>query len=145
MSIVERTKIIMIQRYEILTFFDCTTTGVQNHRRSSAISHEEWHLKRNQQRNYETIIQCISLRCQPLNINGAHISSNADNQLYWTIQFETDKEDIFLINGDPVGILKQDCEHVPMIVGLEESERELFFTPYMITQGSSVNTFFQQM
>ena len=134
-----------MQSFEVLTFFDCTATGVQNHRRSKNLSDEDWHYKRNQQRNFETIIQCLSLRCQPMNINGPYVFSNNDGQLYWKLKFETDKQDIFLKDNNPVGILELDCNHVPMIVGLDESERELFFTPYMITKGSSQNTFFQQM
>lgn len=135
----------MTQRYEVVTFFDCTETGVHNHRRSVNLSHENWHYKRNQQRNFETLIQCISLRCQPMNIKGPHTFSNDDGQLYWNFSFETDKQDIFLLDNDPVGILKQDCNQVPMIVGLNESEKELFFTPYIITLGNSPNTHFQQL
>jgi len=135
----------MVHRYQVVTFFDCTKTGIQNHRRSASLTVSDWQYLRNQQRNYETIIQCLSLRCQPLNIAGPYIYTNNDNQLYWSIQFETDKEDIFRLKDDPIGVLKQDCQHVPMIVGLGESERELFFTPYMITHGSSTNTFFQQV
>jgi len=134
-----------MQRFEVDTFFDCTATGVQNHRRSKNLSDEDWHYKRNQQRNFETIIQCISLRCQPMNIKGSYVFSNDDGQLYWHFTFETDKQDIFLKDNNPVGILELDCNHVPMIVGLGESERELFFTPYMITKGSSQNTFFRQV
>jgi hypothetical protein len=135
----------MNQRFEVATFFDCTATGVQNHKRSKNLSDQEWYFQRNQQRNFETILQCISLRCQPLNINGPYVLSNNESQLYWTFTFESDKQDIFLLHNDPVGLLKQDCHQVPMIVGLSESERELFFTPYLITQGSTPNTFFQQL
>ena len=80
-----------------------------------------------------------------MNISGPYIHSNNEGQLYWTLSFESDKQDIFLSNDDPVGVLKQDCNHVPMIVGLGESERELFFTPYMITLGATPNTFFQSV
>ena len=135
----------MIQRFKITTFFDCTATGVQNHRRSKNLSDEEWHFQRNQQRNFETILQCVSLRCQPMNIQGSFVNSNNDGQLYWSLLFESDKQDIFLLDQDPCGILKQDCNHVPMIIGLTETERELFFTPYLITQGAAPNIFFQRL
>ena len=134
-----------MQRFEVDTFFDCTATGVQNHRRSKNLSDEDWHYKRNQQRNFETIIQCLSLRCQPMNINGPYVFSNNEGQLYWNFSFETDKQDIFLKDSNPVGILELDCNHVPMVVGLGESVRELFFTPYMITTGDNQNTFFRQL
>ena len=134
-----------MQSFEVTTFFDCTATGVQNHRRSENLSNEDWNYKRNQQRNFETIIQCLSLRCQPMNINGPYVFKNNDGQLYWKLKFETDKQDIFLKDNNPVGILELDCNHVPMIVGLDESERELFFTPYLITQGAAPNIFFQRL
>ena len=134
----------MMQRFDVATFFDCTETGVHSHRRSVNMAYDDWHFKRNQQRNFETIIQCISLRCQPMNITGPFVFSNNDGQLYWNFKFETDKQDIFLKENNPVGILELDCNHVPMIVGLGESEKELFFTPYMITIGTSQNTFFRQ-
>jgi len=135
----------MIQRYEVKTLFDCTATGVQNHRRASGMEHDEWHFKRNQQRNFETIVQCISLRCQPLNISGPYKYSNDNGQLYWQFGFETDKEDIFRKGINPVELLEEDCNHVPMIIGLSESEKDLFFTPYMITQGKTANTIFAQV
>jgi len=135
----------MLYRYEVSTLFDCTATGVQNHRRTSGMDNEEWHYKRNQQRNFETIIQCISLRCQPMNINGPYVFSNNENQLYWQFSFETDKQDIFLKNNNPVELLEEDCNQVPMIIGLGESVKELFFTPYMITQGKTANTIFAQV
>ena len=134
-----------MQRFEVMTFFDCTETGVVNHKKPSDMMPEDWHFRRNQQRNWETLLQCISLRCQPLNIQGPYVFTNNEGQLYWVFSFETDKPDIFNLKGDRTGILKQDCDRVPMIVGLTESERELFFTPYMITTGSSRNTYFEQV
>ena len=134
----------MIQRFEVKTFFDCTATGVQNHRRQNDMPHDEWRFRRNQQRNFETILQCISLRCQPLNISDPFVFSESDGKLCWNFSFETEKQDIFLLENDPVGILKNDCNQVPMIVGLEETVKDLFFTPYMITLGKHVNTVFVQ-
>ena len=132
----------MIQRIQVSTIFDCTVTNVKNYRRGN-LSDEEWNFQRNQQRNYETLIQCLSLRCQPLNINGPYVFSSEDNgDLYWTLTFETDKTDIFRQGDDSLALVKQDCNHVPMIVGLTESNKELFFTPYLITVGKSTNTFF---
>jgi hypothetical protein len=134
-----------MQRYEVSTLFDCTATGIQNHRKLHNMDSEEWHFKRNQQRNFETILQCISLRCQPMNINGPYNFSNNEGQLYWQFSFETDKQDIFRKENNPVGLLEEDCYLVPMITGLNESEKELFFTPYMITQGKTANTIFTQV
>ena len=132
----------MLQRFEVHTFFDCTATGVTNNRGRNDRDSDTWHYQRNQQRNWETVLQCISLRCQPLNIQGPYMFTNRENQIFWSFLFETDRADIFLKDDDPVAVLKEDCDGVPMIVGLGESERELFFTPYMITKGNTPNTYF---
>lgn len=132
----------MLQRIEVHTFFDCTATGITNNRGSGSEDPDSWHRLRNQQRNWETLVQCISLRCQPLNITGPFTFTNHENQIFWSFMFEIDRSNIFLKDGDPVGLLKDDCNGVPMIVGLDESERELFFTPYLITKGKNPNTHF---
>jgi len=135
----------MIQRIQVSTMFDCTATNVKNYRRGN-LPEEEWNFQRNQQRNWETLLQCLSLRCQPLNINGPYVfTAKDDDNLYWTFTFETDKTDIFYKDGDQLGLVKDDCNHVPMIVGLTETDKELFFTPYLITTGKQANTFFQAL
>ena len=52
---------------EVITQFDITPTDVKSYRRNSELDDAEWNYQRNQQRNFETILQCISLRCQPMN------------------------------------------------------------------------------
>ena len=58
------------------TLFDCSPTGITGHFRSSQIPFEDrvgqsirniedWNRARNQQRNWETLQQMISLRAQP--------------------------------------------------------------------------------
>lgn len=134
-----------MQRVELSTLFDLTQTNVKGHRRNADLDDETYNYKRNQQRNYETVLQCIGLRCQPLNIKGPWVFSNNEGELYWQMSFETDREQIFAKGTDPLGILKQDFNGVPMIVGLDETYKDLFFTPYMITEGKSANTIFTQI
>ena len=61
------------------TLFDCTHTGVTGHFRPQQLPYttksgikletpEHWNLARNQQRNWESILQIVSLRTQPMNI-----------------------------------------------------------------------------
>ena len=130
-----------MQKISVATMFDCTPTGIRSYRKGN-LEDTEWNFQRNQQRNWETLLQCISLRCQPLNIRGTYTYITEDNHLYWTFDFENDRQDIFLLGDDPLGALKADCHGVPMIVGLTESNRELFLTPYMITTGNHPNTIF---
>jgi len=51
----------MTQRIMITTTIDITPTGVRN-----KSDDPDWLLKRNQQRNYDTLVQVIGLRTQPL-------------------------------------------------------------------------------
>lgn len=130
-----------MQKISVATMFDCTRTEVRSYRKGN-LDDIDWNFQRNQQRNWETMLQCISLRCQPLNVSGPYIYTNENHQLYWTFSFENDRQDIFLLDDDPLGALKADCHGVPMLVGLTESIRELFLTPYLITTGDRPNTVF---
>ena len=134
----------MNQKIEVATYFDCTETGVRSHRRNNDTSPEDWNFKRNQQRNFETILQVISLRCQPLNIQGPYVfTEEKSGNLAWHFSFTTDRQDIFLKDNDPVGWLKIDCSGVPMLLGLGETKKDLFFSPYLVTSGDLINIFFQ--
>jgi hypothetical protein len=105
----------------VLTDFDCRPTGVTGHFRTSALPFEDqagqpitdlesWNSSRNQQRNWETILQLIGLYTQP-----QRISSVRMEQGRWEFDFETDFDDVFRLNDDPVGLLKQACRGVPII------------------------------
>jgi hypothetical protein len=61
------------------TLFDCTFTGVTGHLRPQQLpfttktgltidTPEQWNRSRNQQRNWESLLQIISLRTQPMNV-----------------------------------------------------------------------------
>jgi hypothetical protein len=74
-----------------------------------------WLRSRNQQRNWETLMQLISLYTQPLRVSPVRLQ-----QRQWQFDFDTDQEDIFRLNGDPVGRLKQSCNGVPVINYVEQ-------------------------
>lgn len=133
----------MIQKISVQTYFDITPTGVKNYRKNTNMDTEEWSFQRNQQRNYETLIQCFSLRCQPLNISLPKIIVLNNDEVVWSFTFQTDVDGVFVKNGDDLALLKDDCDGVPMIVGLTETVKDLFFTPYMISTGESQNIFFK--
>jgi hypothetical protein len=94
------------------TTFDITATGVTGHYKPSRVpftdrtghviaNERDWNLARNQQRNWETLTQLISLRTQVDNI----------------FDFEIESDTVFLLGTDPLGILKNDCQGVPMLLG----------------------------
>jgi hypothetical protein len=105
----------------ISTLFDCTTTGVvgryreergrfQDHSGQWIESQEHWERARNQQRNYETLVQVLSLRTQLDNITASRHDNNT-----WSFSAVTDREGVF---GPDFAALLDDCDNVPMIPGM---------------------------
>lgn len=108
------------------TLFDITATGVTGHYKPSRIPFQDsagqhidtveaWNRARNQQRNWETVTQLLSLRTQLVNIN-----TPTKTHTEWTFEFEIDNDNLFWTANDDLGILKHDCEGVPMLTGLGE-------------------------
>ena len=104
------------------TTFDITATGVTGHYKPSRIPFRDrnghlitdegtWNTARNQQRNWETLTQLISLRTQVNDITDPVYVDNV-----WSFEFAVDSDTIFLYNNDTLGMLKQDCNEVPMLL-----------------------------
>ena len=114
----------MIQHIKIHIDFDITNTGVVRNFKASNMpctiggrtitSEAEWIKLRQQQANWETLVQLISLRTQPMNIR------TIVNKKDWTLEFDVEVKDVYMKDGDPLGYLKEDCENVPMLTGLDE-------------------------
>jgi len=114
-------------RIQCQTLFDITATGITGHIKpgrlpfidragTKIVDADQWHRSRNQQRNWETITQLISLRTQ-VNM----LTDPVKIQDRWQFEFEVENQNIFADNGDPLAILKIDCDSVPMLTGLSES------------------------
>ena len=134
-------------KFSCFTLFDITATGVTGHYKQSRIpfndqsgnvvdSESAWNHARNQQRNWETIQQLISLRTQ---INNT--TQPVKREQGWYFEFETDTPDIFGTTNNPVAILVQDADLVPMLTGLTEQEK---VSPTLHTQGSGHNIWFKK-
>ena len=111
------------------TFFDCTHTGVTGHFRESQLplvtktglvikTSADWNRARNQHRNWESLIQVISLRTQPMDV--VLPKKQPDG---WHFEFNVEAEGVLSggHNTDDLAGLAADCEGVPMITGLDES------------------------
>lgn len=113
------------------TLYDITKTDVG--RRQSVIreSSEQERALRNKQINYETLLQIISMRCQPENIStpkatevkkdkrwGTQYSSKLNT---WEFTFDVYAREVFNDGTDKLGNLYKDSVGVPMIVKLEET------------------------
>lgn len=121
----------MPRRIKIHTDFDITNTGVmRNYKEGINLpakingrlinSKDEWIKLRRQQSNWETLVQVISLRTQPLNVR---TTVNKDD---WTLEFDIDSNHVFKKGDDILGLLKEDIANVPLLTDLDE-HRDLEF------------------
>jgi len=121
----------MTQRITCRTQFDITATGVRSnfHRNRMPFDSQQgvridtdqaWNRARNQQRNWETINQVLSLRALPTDITDPVIIEQ-DGLRLWQFEFSVEQPGALAADGDAVGALKQDCVGVPMITGLTEN------------------------
>jgi hypothetical protein len=128
-----------------LTLFDITETGITGHFRPTQIPFTnrvgntisnitDWNRSRNQQRNFETITQVLQLRTQIFDVTAPTKNGK------WEFEFDVEANEIYQLDQDTFGILKQDCEDVPMIVGLDD---EYVLTPSLVTSGSQQNIWFE--
>ena len=132
-------------KIRITTKFDCTTTGTTGHYRNNRMPYQDqaentindqdsWSKSRNQQRNYETLVQLLSLRTQLVTVGSTTVRDN-----FWEFEIESDRDDVF---SDDFASLKLDCEGVPMIVDLNEHGD---LNPVLTTQGSDPNIWFEKI
>lgn len=84
-----------------------------------------------QQQNYQTLQQIINLRnlidnnddpfVETRDVTGEFGSSYKGEHKVWTYEFEVDHNDAYNDGEDPVGLLKQDMEQIPVLGGLTET------------------------
>ena len=130
------------------TFFDCSATGVTGHFRPSQVPFSDrigreiqdlqsWNYARNQQRNWETLTQLISLRTQPVSVASLGHASGI-----WSFEFEVESSLVYSTSGheNDISGLVNECEGVPMITGLTET---LTQETVLITQGTNQNIWFE--
>jgi len=130
------------------TLFDCSPTGITGHFRSSQIPFEDrvgqvirniddWNRARNQQRNWETLQQMISLRAQPYIIKSPQVR---DNQ--WVFEFEVEAAGVYSTTADIDNLtgLLNECAGIPMIVNLNETEQ---LEPSLTINGPNQNLWFE--
>jgi hypothetical protein len=129
------------------TLFDCSVTGITGHYKSSQIPFEDqaghtitdlttWHRARNQQRNWETLLQIVGLRTQPQDIEYPTCKDGV-----WQFSFTVEADGVFGItnSSNPLAGLEHDCNNVPMVVDLDERDG---LHPALQTQGENQNIWF---
>ena len=134
--------------FKLITLVDITPTGVIR----SNNNDYSLQLKRNQQRNFETVLQVLSLRTQPHILKwpcSMHkFSANKIKQFFgetfhdkdhnvWTFYFTADHPDSYNTSAGELEGLKRDFEQVPIITGLTETAN--FMLPIFYPHGSIKN------
>lgn len=134
--------IFMTDAFVLTTLIDITKTGVIRGNSKD----------RDQQRNWETVLQVLSLRTQPVIIEGPVKIDSVDfkkhlglketygefyhdfpfPQTIWAIRFSSEQSGIYTIEQ-----LYEDFDKVPFIMGLDETVR--FMLPMFNSYGSLKN------
>jgi hypothetical protein len=133
--------------YQAYTLIDITPTG-------QTVYSRERELERNQQRNWETVLQLINLRTQTEIIETSDTVKNIKdlNQVFginytglhkiWSFKFSVDYAEIYRDGADSYGLLKSDFKLTPIILDLTETaEPEM---PLFYTSGPWKNVYFNQ-
>ena len=120
-------------KIQCVTLFDITRSGINTRRQEHGIVDEQYQKKRNQQSNFETVLQLVSMRGQPENITDpekimAVPTKSNFGKLYetkskiptWTFFFEINQQDVFTDEDGELGKLAKDCVGIPIITGLDE-------------------------
>ena len=123
-------------KIKVKTLFDITATGVTGHIKSlrPPYTPETWTRARNQQRNWETLTQIINLRTQIMSMTDPELIDDT-----WCFEFESEAN-VWDDGTDSVGVLKQDCESVPM---LRELDNDPDVDSTLITSGPRQNIWFE--
>ena len=113
--------------YQVYTLIDITKTGVTTYSK-------EKEKQRNQQRNWETVMQILGLRAQLLDVKYLG-STQVDVKDYsfganyngvhamWQFEFTIEHADLYTIANDRYGALKNDFRIAPIILGLDETAK----------------------
>jgi hypothetical protein len=129
------------------TLFDITATGVTGHCKPANMPFtdrvgqnihdvDSWNRSRNQQRNWETITQILSLRTQLFDIVDP-IPDQISRR--WMFEFETESDGIYGPVEDPTSVLRLDATGVPM---LRKLNNDPDIEPVLVTAGPRQNIWF---
>jgi len=138
-----------MQRIKICTSFDITQTGVNRPYKQQTLpvningnvinTVDDWNRLRRQQSNWETVLQILLFRIQPVNITNPEKQGTASK---WCFTFESETELAFFKDGDPLGALYDDFNGTPIILDLGEKKGLL---PYISTSGTKQNIWFEEV
>lgn len=106
-------------RYKIITLIDIT--------RSNPARENTDKIKLGQQANFNSLLQAIGLRSNvswlrdPQKHTGTLPDRIGGKAAHWIWEFDVERDEVFLKDGDPVGLLVDDLHGVPIVDLLENS------------------------
>ena len=114
-----------MQTIEIKTLIDITNTN-----KARLLDGQEF--EHNQFKNWTTLLQCLGLRSiinyeTNSTVETVDIKDLGFGKAYkgkhnvWTFTFTTDRVNVYLQEENPVGLLEQDLDNVPVIGNLSET------------------------
>jgi hypothetical protein len=132
-------------KYACRTLFDITATGITGHYKTSRIpfmdeagqeitNTDDWNRARNQQRNWETLVQLISMRTQIF-----ELTTPVEHNKQWSFEFEVETPGIYGSDDNPVQVLLADADGIPMINHLDNRPE---LAPMLIVEGPNQNIWF---
>lgn len=134
-------------KFACQTLFDITATGVTGHCKTNRMPFQDragqiirdeaaWNRSRNQQRNWETITQILSLRTQLFELTDP-IQDQTGTR--WMFEFETETDGTYGPESDPVSVLRADASGVPMLRDLDNNPD---IDTVLVTDGPRQNIWF---
>lgn len=114
-----------LQIYTVYTLVDITDTGITRYTDQVA-------KQRNQQRNWETVLQAFGLRSLPVVVEVSILNNQSMDQFkfgknyagthtVWVAKIGIETADVYKKSSDPVALLCEDFNQVPIITGLDET------------------------
>ena len=132
--------------YQGYTLVDITPTG-------QTVYSVEKEIERNQQRNWETTLQILSLRTQPNIIKTDIIIDDVKNYQFgieytgvhklWTFIVGVEYREIYTKGPDIFGLLRSDFKLTPIIIDLTETAK--FVQPIFYSSGPNNNIYFKTL
>lgn len=108
-----------MERYKVISLVDIT--------RSGASRYDTDKIKIGQQSNFNSLVQAIGIRANiewnqdPKRLDGRFPDPIEGAGMYWIWEFTTERNQVFLKDDDPVGLLMDDLNNVPIISNLENT------------------------
>jgi hypothetical protein len=128
--------------YILYTTVDITNTG--QYRPEPGKEAARW-----KEQNFQTVLQALGIRAnvvfnkkpECIQIIGSNYGFKTNKPInVWKFEFSTERDDLYLLDGNQLGYLIKDFEGVPYISGLDECMEQNY--DVFVTEGAAKNIIF---